>query len=297
MTVEQLAKEKQLSKTRQWEQALNKLYINFRDYSRDSLKDFGEEDIHQARVNSRKLLTLLSILDPDHSVTEPLYSAFKQSQKRLGKVRDADVLIESFKERRKQAKAAGETKTAELLKAVINHQKDKRKKYRKRLAAELPQLTTKALDEQWEAFLVTDLEGLAAKKDVNIVMRELEVAFDQKKKVCKALFNGPESESQESYEALHDLRIAAKELRYTASAASFALNQKFHAHEDIYKKVQQQLGDINDKRMWLETLQSIGRNKLDIGKKVWNQFTDSLRTEVQEALHQNEVVHIAEKAK
>lgn len=297
MTVEQLAKEKQLSKTRQWEQALNKLYVNFRDYSKDSLKGFGEEDIHQARVNSRKLLTLLSILDPDHSVTEPLYSAFKQSQKRLGKVRDADVLIGSFKDRRKQAKAAGEDKTAELLKAVIGHQKDKRKKYRKRLAAELPKLTTRELDEQWEAFLVKDLEGLAAKKDVNVVMRELEVAFDQKKKACKALFNGPGANSQESFESLHELRIAAKELRYTASAASFALNQKFHAHEEIYKKVQQQLGDINDKRVWLETLQSIGRDKLDVGKKVWNQFTDSLKAEVQEALHLNEVVHIADKTR
>ncbi|UQZ34681.1 hypothetical protein C2I18_14805 [Paenibacillus sp. PK3_47] len=297
MTVEQVAKEKekQISKTRQWEQALNKLYINFRDYSKDSLKGFGDEDIHQARVNSRKLLTLLSILDPEHSVTEPIYSAFKQSQKRLGKVRDADVLIESFKERRKQAKSAGESKTAELLKAVINHQKEKRKKYRKRLTDELPKVLTKELDEQWEAFLVNELEGLAAKRDVNVVMRELEVAFDQKKKVCKALFNGPEGESQESFEALHDLRIAAKELRYTASAASFALNQKFHAHEEIYKKIQQELGDINDKRIWLETLHSIGRDKLDVGKKVWNQFTDSLRAEVQEALHGNEVVHIAPK--
>lgn len=61
--------------------------------------------------------------------------------------------------------------------------------------------------------------------------------------------------------------MAAKELRYTASAASFALNQKFHAHEEIYKQIQDQLGLINDKRLWLETLNTIGREELDIGKK------------------------------
>jgi CHAD domain-containing protein len=292
MTVEQLAKDRQVSKSRQWEQAMNKLYINFRDYSKDALRDFEDEDIHQARVNSRKLLTLLSILDPGHSVTAGLFQAFKQAQKRLGRVRDADVLIASFKDRRKAAEEAGDKKTANLLKAVMKYQKDKRKAFRKKLGDELPKLTGKALDTQWEAFIAGDLEALAAKRDANVVMRELEVAFEQKKKACKALFKGPEAESKEAFEALHELRIAAKELRYTANAAAFALNQKFHAHEEIYKDIQEQLGVINDKRVWLETLNSIGREKLDVGLKTWAAFTDSLKAEVLEALHQNEVVPV-----
>ncbi|KHL92803.1 hypothetical protein QW71_27135 [Paenibacillus sp. IHB B 3415] len=292
MTTEQLTKDRQLSKARQWEQAMNKLYINFRDYSQDVLKGFGDEDIHQARVNSRKLLTLLSILDPGHSATEELYSTFKQAQKKLGKVRDADVLIASFKERRKTAKEAGDVKTAELLTAVIKHQKAKRKTFRKKLEEGLPKLSGKALDAQWTPFIDTQLEPLAAKKDANVVMRELEVAFEQKKKACKTLFKGPEAESKEAFEALHELRIAAKHLRYTANAAAFALNQKFHAHEAIYKDIQEQLGVINDKRVWLETLNSIGREELDVGKKTWAAFTESLRAEVLEALHQNEVVPV-----
>ncbi|KUP24751.1 CHAD domain-containing protein [Paenibacillus sp. DMB5] len=295
MTVDQLAKDKQTNKTRQWEQAMIKLYVNFRDYSKDALKDFGEEDIHQARVNSRKLLTLLSILDPDHSAAGQLYFSFKKAQKRLGKVRDADVLIESFKERRKVAKKDGDDKTAGLLKAVIKHQKDQRKKYRKKLEAELPQLAGKELDGLWNDFLAGPLESLVLKKDANVVMRELEVAFDQKKKTCKALFKGPDAVSDEAFEALHDLRIAAKELRYTANAASFALNQKFHTHEEYYKNIQEQLGIINDKRVWLDTLQSIGRDELGVGKKTWSAFTDSLKNEVLEALYHNEVVPVAGK--
>ncbi|OKP99947.1 CHAD domain-containing protein [Paenibacillus sp. P46E] len=290
-------KERQISKTRQWELALSKLYLNFRDYSKDALKEFGDEDIHQARVNCRKLLTLLSILDPEHLVTADLYSAFKEAQKRLGKVRDADVLIESFKDRREQAEEAGEAKSAKLLKAVIQYQRNERKKYRKKLGTKLPKLCGKALDAEWEAFLSRDLEALAAKRDANVVMRELEVAYEQKKKACKTLSKGPEAESKEAFDALHELRIAAKELRYTAGAASFALNQKFHAHEEIYKDIQEQLGTINDKRGWLEVIQSIGRDELGVSLKAWTEFTDKLSAEVLEALHHNEVVPFPMNAK
>ena len=288
MAMEQLTKDRQSSKTKQWEQALSLLYIDFWDYSHDALSKFDGEAIHQARVNCRKLLTLLSILDPEH--TSGLYPVFEKAQKRLGKVRDADVLLESFKNRRKQAKKAGEEKTAELLKAVIDHQKDKRKNYRKKLADELPMLINEDLDEKWTAFLKEDLENLVSKRDANVVMRELEVAYEQKKKACKALFRAQDTESAEAFESLHQLRLAAKELRYTASAATFALNQKFHAHEEMYGKIQDQLGLINDKRVWLDTLNTIGREELDIGKKTWNNFTSSLKAEVIEEMHQNNVI-------
>ncbi|MHA6534474.1 CHAD domain-containing protein [Paenibacillus sp. BAC0078] len=297
MTTLQLAKERQISKTRQWEQALNRLYTDYQDYCKKVLRDFDSEDVHQARVNSRKLLTLLSILDPGHSVTDELYGTLKQAQKRLGKVRDADVLIEAFKDKRKQAKEAGANETAELLKAVIEQQKGERKTYRRKLADKLPKLTGKSLNRQWESFLSRELEQLAAKRDANVVMRELEVAFEQKKKTCKALFKGPEAESAAAFDALHELRIAAKELRYTASAAAFALNQKFHADEEIYKGIQEQLGGINDRRIWLEVLSSATPDELGVSRRVWDEFTDSLRAEVLEALHHNEVVPFSEKPK
>ncbi|SEU29566.1 CHAD domain-containing protein [Paenibacillus sp. NFR01] len=296
MTAGQLTKDRQSGKSRQWEQALNKLYVNFRDYSKAARRDFDDEDIHQARVNSRKLLTLLAILDPEHTATADLYTTFKQAQKRLGKVRDADVLIASFKERRKLAADAGEDKTADLLKAVIKHQKKKRETYRKKLKDELANLAGSDLDERWEAFLTGPLEGLAGKRDANVVMRELEVAFEQQKKVCKTLFKTAEPDPKEAFEALHKLRISAKRLRYTANAAAFALNQKFRADEEIYKEIQDQLGEINDKRVWLDTLQAIGREELDAGKKVWAAFTDSLHQEVLEALHRNDVVPVGDKS-
>lgn len=295
MTVQTPARDRQPGKhIRQWEDALSKHYDDFCTYSQESLQKFDDEAVHQARVNSRKLLTLLSILDPGHTAAGDLYASFKTAQKRLGKVRDADVLIGSFRKRRKKAKAEGADKTAQLLKAVVRHQKGRRKKFRSRLASELPELTGERLDKLWQSFMARQLAALVAQRDPNVIMRELEVAFEQKKKRCKALFKHPQTDPAEAFEALHELRIAAKELRYTASAADFALDQKFHAHESIYKHIQDQLGEINDKRVWLETLQAIGREELDVGKKTWNAFTESLRQEVQEALHNNEVVPVAD---
>ncbi|OBZ10465.1 hypothetical protein A8L34_17855 [Bacillus sp. FJAT-27264] len=295
MTAEQAPKGRPASQTEQWEHALNLLYFNFQDYSKEALRKFGDEDIHQARVNCRKLLTLLAILDPKHS--SGLYPIFKKAQKRLGKVRDADVLIQSFKERRRQAKADGKPKTVKLLTAVIKHQKNTRKKYREQLAQDLPKLANSALDERWAVFLSTQLESMVARRDANVVMRELEVAFEQRKQACKGLFKDLSSPSEEAFETLHKLRIAAKELRYTAGAAAFTLNQKFQADESIYKDVQAQLGEINDKRIWLQTLNGIGRKKLDVGKKTWEAFTGELRAEVLEALQHNRVLPARDNSK
>lgn len=295
MAVEQLMKDRQLTKTRHWEQALNLLYIEFRDYCQGAMIKFDSADIHQARVNCRKLLTLLSILDPGRTSGLPI--VFEKAQTRLGKVRDADVLIESFKNRRKQAKKNDDTKTSALLKAVITHQKGKRKTYRKKLANELSMLINPDLDVKWKSFLSEQLDDLVSKRDANVVIRELEVAYEQKKKACKAIFRSEDAESEEAFESLHQLRLAAKELRYTASAAAFALNQKFHAHEQIYEQIQEQLGLINDRRVWLETLHNIGHEKLDIGKKTWNSFLNSLNTEVLSTLYQNDIIPIGNKTR
>jgi CHAD domain-containing protein len=266
----------------QWEQALSELFTRFRSYGEKALRDFDAEDIHQARVNSRKLLTLLRILDRDHS--SGLYPLIKQAQKRLGKVRDADVLIESFQTRRRSSEKNGEDKQAGLLKSVIRIQKKKRRSSRAKLASKLPQLISHAVSRKWDDFLGSELEPLLAKTDANQVMRELEVSYEQNKQAYRQVCRQSSPESPEAFNALHDLRISAKELRYTASAASFTLDQKFHSHEQVYKEVQEQLGVINDLRVWLDTVEAIGKDKLDVSKKTWEAFTNGLKSELREAL-------------
>jgi CHAD domain-containing protein len=272
----------------QWEEALNQLYTLFQSYAQKVLKNFDAEDIHQARVNSRKLLTLLRILD--RSNQSGLFPIFKEAQKRLGKVRDADVLIESFQERRKSTRKDGRKKEAGLLKSVIRIQQKKRSRSRAKLADQLPKLIQQSLDSKWKAYLATQLEAQLAETDANQSMRELEVAYEQKKHAYRQMSRDHGAESGEAFEALHDLRIAAKELRYTASAAAFALDQKFHSHEKVYKEVQEQLGRVNDRRVWLETVEAIGRDRLDVGKKTWEAFISGLKAELHEELRLSKAV-------
>ncbi|NHN31792.1 CHAD domain-containing protein [Paenibacillus agricola] len=296
MKIIRLTEVVQPSQKAQWEEALHALYTQFQSYSQKVLKRFDEEDIHQARVNSRKLLTLLRILDRDDQ--SGLFVIFKQAQKHLGKVRDADVLIEAFQERRKNMKKeaknderkGGRKKEAALLKSVIRIQKKKRRRSRGKLADQLPKLLQQSLDSKWKEYLAKQLEAQLAVTDANQAMRELEVAYEQKKQAYRQTGREHGVESGEAFEALHDLRIAAKELRYTASAAAFALDQKFHTHEKLYKEVQEQLGRINDRRVWLETVEAIGRKRLDVGRSTWTAFIDGLKAELHEELQLSKAV-------
>lgn len=280
------------SRAQQWEQAMSELYASYLDFGKKALKDFDDEAVHQARVSSRKLITLLSILDPEDA--SGLRAYFKRSQKRLGQVRDADVLIQSFKERRKEAKLEGDKKTAKLLKAVILHQKEKRTRQRGKLADELPGMLNGEKDGKWNDFIKERLPALVAEQDVNVAMRELEVAFEQQKKRCKELLGQEDPASREALDELHKLRLLAKRIRYTANAASFALDQKFHANEAIYKDIQSELGEITDKRMWLDRLEKIGRKELGASRDTWNAFVGKLQAELTEALRRNTVVDVPE---
>ncbi|BCG57123.1 CHAD domain-containing protein [Paenibacillus sp. URB8-2] len=280
------------SRSQQWEQAMSELYRSYLNYGKEALKDFDDEAVHQARVSSRKLITLLSILDPEDASS--LRAVFKRSQKRLGKVRDADVLIQSFKKRRKEARLEGDKKTAKLLEAVILHQKERRKRQRGKLADELPGLLEGEPGGKWNEFVKERLPALVSDQDVNVAMRELEVAFEQQKKQCKELFKQENPASREALDELHKLRLLAKRIRYTASAASFSLDRKFHANETIYKDIQSELGEITDKRMWLEKLENIGRKELGASRNTWNSFLDKLQAELTDALRRNTVVDVPE---
>ncbi|MEW4369493.1 CHAD domain-containing protein [Paenibacillus kandeliae] len=275
-------------KSAQWHDVLSELYNKFQQHGQQAVDDFDEEDVHQARVNCRKLMTLLRILDPNDQ-TE-LLPLFKKAQKRLGKVRDEDVLIDAFKDRRKQAKQQGQEHLVKLLKAVIKEQKEHRRFYRKKLVSKLPSLQGKKLRKKWEPFLEEQLPKLVANSDVNRLMRELEISYEQKKKTYRQTAKEQGLEADDTLTALHKVRIAAKEIRYTAEAASFALNAKFREHEDVYKKIQKELGHINDRHVWIEALQELQPKRVTFDTQVRDELIGELRDEMNAAIRENERV-------
>ncbi|MBY9079909.1 CHAD domain-containing protein [Paenibacillus sp. HN-1] len=272
----------------QWEQALTELYDEFLQYGRQAVEDYDKEAVHQARVGSRKLLTLLSFLNPE-DVTG-LRGDFKRTQKALGKVRDADVLIPDLRMRRKTAQEDGERKTAKVLKAVLRRQKAERKSMRRKLSKKLPPLLESGQDIKWNAFVKEQLPSLLQNKDVNISLRELEVAFEQQKKRCREILRGAQADSGEAMDELHRLRIIAKRIRYMAGAASFALDRKFYAYEEIYKEIQSKLGEITDKHVMLKTMSKLEPDELEVSPKAWDKFLHSLHDELEDALRNNTII-------
>ncbi len=275
-------------KSKQWHDVLSELYDKFQQHGQRAMDTFDEEDVHQARVNCRKLMTLLRILDPND--TTELLPLFKKAQKRLGKVRDEDVLIDAFKDRRKQAKKLEQDQLARLLKAVIEEQKEHRRLYRKKLVSKLPKLQGKKLQKKWEPFLEQQLSELVAISDVNRLMRELEISYEQKKKHYRQIAKEQGLEADDTLTALHKVRIAAKELRYTAEAAGFALNAKFREHEQVYKGIQKELGHINDRHVWIEALEELEPKRVKFDADVRDELIGELRREMNEAIHENERV-------
>ncbi len=268
--------------TEQWSEALAGLYKEFRSRSRAALKDYDEEDVHQARVSARKLLTLLQVLDPDGQTG--LYRPIKQAQKRFGRVRDADVLIGEFKALRKQANSEGREAEAALFKRMAKLEKEERRSQRKKLSRKLPKIVNKKLDRQWQAFLDDSLSELAAEADIRGSLRELRDDYRKRRHFYQVTADREGKYSEQALDALHQVRIAAKRCRYTAEAASFALDDKQLQEAERFKEIQKRLGEVNDRHVRIQIAETYGPEALDADEESWNSFRSRLDAELQAAL-------------
>lgn len=268
--------------TRLWSEALGELYAEFRRRSRAALKDYDEEDIHQARVSARKLLTLLKVLDPDEQTG--LYRPIKRAQKRFGRVRDADVLIGEFKELRKQANSEGRDAEAALFKRMAKLEKEERRGQRKKLSRKLPKIVNKSLDRKWQAFLEESLPELAAEADVRGSLRELKDDYRKRRHIYQVTADREGRYSEQALNALHQVRIAAKGCRYTAEAASFALGDKQLQEAERFKDIQKRLGEVNDRHVRIQIAEAYGPEALEADEESWQAFRERLDEELKAAL-------------
>ncbi|NGZ77031.1 CHAD domain-containing protein [Saccharibacillus alkalitolerans] len=266
----------------QWREALEGLYAEFRKRSRAALKDYDEEDVHQARVSARKLLTLLTVLEPDGETG--LYRPIKQAQKRFGRVRDADVLIGEFKTLRKEAKQEGRDEEASLFKRMAKLEKEERKDQRKKLSRKLPKIVNGKLDRRWKAFLEKDLPEFAGSADVRGSLRDLKDDYRKRRHFYQVTADREGRYSNEALDALHQVRIAAKRCRYTAEAAEFAIDDKQAEEAEQFKLIQKQLGEVNDRHVRIVIADDYGPEALGADESSWSSFRGRLDEQLREAM-------------
>jgi CHAD domain-containing protein len=205
-----------------------------------ALQDGDSKAVHESRVSTRRMRAALELLAPvvPAKLVSPLRKTSRRLRRRLGDMRDLDVMLDSVQSLQKR------TKHAAAARWVDAHLRDartraRRKAQKKRTAAELLQrlsdwpplreqvvtiagildgLMISSLRSQWDAF--------AAKADAR----------------ATNLFEANDGQVTNP----HELRIAGKMLRYTFEM----LDQAGHALPPLvgrtFKRMQTALGDWHD---------------------------------------------------
>lgn len=197
-----------------------------------ALRDFEGEAIHDARVATRRLKAAMDLLQPvlSDNHREPFEKALKKLRKRLGPLRDLDVMIERLAGM--SSKAAAQWLCDELVRA---REKEREKANRKALPSDvLAKLAS------WWA--VRD-EIVEARDAVDSLISEsLHLQFDGFAEQASQL----QGESSGQRRDPHQLRIAGKILRYTLEMAKEQGHKLPASVLRAFKKMQEALGDWHD---------------------------------------------------
>lgn len=193
----------------------------FNHYITEALTFRNSEDVHQARVRLRKLLTFMQV----YGSKPANYRQLKQLMSALGRVRDADVLCEQF-----------DAQTP-LEHAFLHAMEEERAYAQSHLQTVVTDLMTPSLDQQVRRFIGRSLHQQLLRQDAGTLLDHVK---RQRKQTIKYY------ENEGSLERLHEVRLAVKRERYLHD---YLLNYEEHAsaeHIHQLKTWQTELGQLND---------------------------------------------------
>lgn len=197
------------------------------------------EDVHQARVGTRRLRSDLRTFRPllVEDWSEPLRDELGWLADVLGGVRDADVLTDRL---RRQAAELPEVDAASFA-PVLRRLADEREAARARLLEAMASDRYVALlDRLVVAANAPMLAPEADKRADDVVPALVARPWRQLRKAVRALPADPTDER------LHEVRIRSKRARYAAEAAVAAVGQRARRFAAAIAGVQGVLGDHND---------------------------------------------------
>lgn len=227
------------------------------DWRKAALDWNDPEGVHSMRVASRRLRSALRDFQP-YLPKQSFNSELKQLKgiaDALGVVRDSDVAIQALEQIEKHRSAAQFT----ALKQFVETRKKLREQPRKVLQAAL----AKGELEKLESGFATALDNATAPA-VRRKKRNTEHTFAA---ISQAIILDRLKEFEKrsdglfrpfDVEALHDLRIAAKRLRYAIEVLGPCFSHSISIHAKRAARIQTALGDLHDCDSWIE----------DVGKEI-----------------------------
>ena len=207
------------------------------------------EGVHSMRVASRRLRSALRDFMP-YLRKRPLASALKQLRSiadALGEVRDQDVAIAALAEMVSHAPAA----LAPGLKYFIDTRKQVREQARDELKAVLEASELKELESEFMTGVDDATATRAGSPAITFLTMSREIILERLQEF-EALSNGLLKPFE--VETLHELRIAAKRLRYAVELFQQCWGRAITGYAKRIARIQGALGELHDCDVWIESL-------------------------------------------
>jgi CHAD domain-containing protein len=224
------------------------------------------EGVHDMRVASRRLRSTLRDFKPYLRARKlaAVADELKQVADALGAVRDEDVAIMALEELQREAPEAFATGVAEL----VNVRRAERAKARAALRRAITEERLAELQAEFRDDVERAIEprtrrrkkmSAAAELVFREAGREIIVArLAELRELSKSLYR------PFSVEALHEMRIAAKRLRYAMELFAACCGEALNEYAAQVAELQTSLGELHDSDVWLE---GFGRMLLESQKQ------------------------------
>lgn len=214
---------------------------------REAALDWSDpEGVHSMRVASRRLRSALRDFMPyvrKRAISSALKS-LKEIADTLGEVRDQDVALEALDKLHTHTPAH----FSSTLKQFIDARKESREQARQNLIAilerdHLQQLETSFTAAVEEATATEDTQSTFLEMSRSIILDRLK----ELEKLSDGLFRPFEVET------LHEMRIAAKRLRYAIELFQQCWGRSIAPFAKRAARMQTALGDLHDCDIWIES--------------------------------------------
>jgi len=232
-----------------------------------SLNPVGKGDVralHQARVASRRLRELLPILQLDREARRKMSRRLRKVTKRLGAVRELDVMVILIDELRISGR--GSQPLSRVAVAVSKERDDARMRLVNRTAVDEMRRSTRKL-----ARFAARLEDTAARASSPNVWRW---AVDARIAHRAARLSAAIADAGAVYlpERLHEVRIALKKLRYALELASEIDGEPRTADVRALRRAQDTLGRVHDLQVLTDRVRNVQASLTPPGIAMWRGF-------------------------
>ncbi|MCT4791371.1 MULTISPECIES: CHAD domain-containing protein [Exiguobacterium] len=202
-------------------------WSTFNHYAEEAQTFKNPEDVHQARIRLRKLITFAKLVD---QTEEPIYLIWKRLMAAFGQVRDLDVQLSQ------------QAVTSPIEQLFAEHLALQLQGKRATLLETMHLLISDELDRSVRRFLAGRLTKQLKRIDEKDLLQTAEKRFDKKKLHYEKIQH---KEGNKRIQMMHELRLATKFYRYTVEYLR-PYTDFPKSSVDRLKRIQTQLGDIND---------------------------------------------------